>query len=106
MNELKKEARELGIRQRGIALTLDVSDSVVSDYFSGVRRPPDSVLRQINFIYSFVRSEHMRVGHFEFSRAGIKLLRKKIREMESSIVKSTRPVNNDAPVEESAPCAN
>lgn len=107
MNSLKQEQLELGIKQRSIAQVLKVSDATVSNYLAGVKRTPDDVVRKILFIYSFVRAENMRCGSFRFDRAGVKLLQKQIRALESSIVKSTRPVNNDAPaVEENASCAN
>jgi predicted transcriptional regulator len=106
VNSLKQEQLELGIKQRSIARVLKLSDSTVSNYLAEVKRPPDDVVRKILFIYSFVRAEHMRSGHFRFDKAGVKLLQKQIRAMESSVVKSNRPVNNDAPAEENTSCAN
>jgi hypothetical protein len=105
MEPLKRKARELEIKQRSIARTLGVSDACVSDYFSGARQTPGDVRDQILFIFAFVCGERMRVGHFQFDKAGIKLLRKKIREMERGVVPSS-PVNENAPVEEGAPCTN
>ena len=103
MNPLKRERLEPQIKQRDIARTLKVSDTTVSNYLNGMKRPPEDVLKKILLIYAVVRAEHLRIGYFRFDEVGIALLRRKIREMQRS-EKSPQPVN-DALAQESTACA-
>jgi len=87
VSEFTKELKELRISKQNIALAADISPSCVSRYLSGLKRPPDRIIRRFNLVFGLIRS----MGAFSFSRKNIRWLHYRIAEMEASVVESSRP---------------
>jgi len=84
-----------------IAAAIEKPPSYISGVLAGTRVPDDKTARRINFLLTYLATVEVAGQGFVFDRAGVALLRRKIREMESSAVKSERSANSAA-VEESA----
>jgi transcriptional regulator with XRE-family HTH domain len=99
-----KKLRVKRLQKGPFAIAIGVPPSYISQYLNGLRVPTDEISRRIEFVFTFIYSQEMTGEGFALDRAGVRLLQKRIKGMERSIVRSNRPANNDAPAEENAPC--
>jgi hypothetical protein len=107
--DLESEFEETKVTYIYMASVIGVNPSYVSQYLGGVRPLTDDVVRKMRAVFVMVRAEHMRTGGFALDVKGMNLLRKRLAEMEKSIVRrparkqpaAAEPVNKEAKA-----CAN
>jgi transcriptional regulator with XRE-family HTH domain len=83
----KEEFEETRFPQSHMASVIGVAIPLISQYLSGLREPPDDVIRRMYAVFQMIRTEHMRTGGFKLSKENLKMLRRRLDEMERSIVR-------------------
>jgi hypothetical protein len=104
--DLETEFEETKVPRIYMANLVGVNQAYITQYISGVRQPTDDVIRKMRAVFTMIRAEHMRTGGFALDAKGMSLLRKRLAEMERSIVRSARPTNDDGEENQKCQAAN
>ena len=94
--EIEREFRELRFPKSYMANLVGVSGAYLSQYIAGIRQPDDAVIRKMFCVFQIVREEYRTNGGFALDRKNMAALRKRLSEMERSIVRRAKEPDDDA----------
>jgi hypothetical protein len=98
--DLEREFEETRFPQSHLANLIGVSNSYMSGFRSGLRRPTEDNVRQMYCVFGIVRESYRTTAGFRLDQKSMAMLRKRLAEMKKSIVR--RPERNKPAADDDA----